>query len=189
MYLCARSPEKGAAAITDIKKLNPAADIDLLILDLADLSSVTAAADCFLAAEPALHGLVNNAGIMATPFAVTRDGHEAQWQTNYLAHWVLTERLLPQLLRTAKTLPPGSVRIVNLSSAGHMGAPRDGVHLADPALPDGSVWQRYGQSKLASILHTRTLHRTHVPGSASARAGAGEIWVAAVHPGWLRRTC
>ena len=39
---------------------------------------------------------------MATPFAVTRDGHKAQWQTNYLAHWVLTERLLP-LLRASRT--------------------------------------------------------------------------------------
>ncbi|KAI0502715.1 hypothetical protein F5B22DRAFT_104089, partial [Xylaria bambusicola] len=114
VYMCARSPEKGTVAIASIKKIHPAANINLLQMDLADLASVVAAAKCFLALEPALHGLVNNAGIMATPFEMTKDGHEAQWQTNYLGHWVFTKHLLPLMLQTAKTLTPGSVRIVNL---------------------------------------------------------------------------
>jgi NAD(P)-dependent dehydrogenase (short-subunit alcohol dehydrogenase family) len=32
--------------------------------------------------EPVLHGLVNNAGIMGTPFAMTKDGFEEQWQVS-----------------------------------------------------------------------------------------------------------
>lgn len=135
---------------------------------------------------------------MATPFSITADGHEAQWQTNYLSHWLLTTLLLPLLLRTARSLPEGSargsVRIVSVSSSGHLGAPRDGIHFADPSLPDGSpdggVWPRYGQSKLANILHTKTLHRTYGPGSppsssSSSRvsSGEGEIWTTSVHPG------
>ncbi|CAJ2508311.1 Uu.00g094970.m01.CDS01 [Anthostomella pinea] len=184
VYLCARSPEKGKAAIASIKKTHPSAHkINLLQVDLKDLASVVAAAQRFLALEPAMHGLVNNAGIMATPFELTKDGHEAQWQTNYLAHWVLTERLLPLMLRTAKTLPAGSVRIVNLTSSGHLGAPKGGINFEDTSLKDGGIWPRYGQSKLANVLHTKTLHRKYGPGSPSARNGQGEIWVSCVHPG------
>lgn len=182
----ARSRDKGTAAIAEIQKRHPAARIDLLPMDLTDLASVVAAAEHVLARETALHGLVNNAGIMATPLAMTRDGHEAQWQTNYLAHWVLTERLLPLLLRTARALPPpaaGAVRVVNLTSSGHLGAPRGGISFGDLSLRDGGPWQRYGQSKLANILHTKTLHKRYGPGSASARNGDGEIWVSSVHPG------
>jgi NAD(P)-dependent dehydrogenase (short-subunit alcohol dehydrogenase family) len=95
------------------------ADIDLLQMDYINLTSVVLAAKRFLALEIALHGLVNNAGIIATPFQMTKDGHEAQWQTNYLAHWILIEHLLPLMLQTFRSLPPNSVRIVNLSSSGH----------------------------------------------------------------------
>ncbi|XXH05959.1 hypothetical protein Hte_012402 [Hypoxylon texense] len=199
VYMGVRSAEKGAAAIASIKKAYPAAArIDLLPMDLTDLSSVVAAAARFLALETSLHGLVNNAGIMATPFALTRDGHEAQWQTNYLAHWVLTEHLLPLLRRTAETAPPGGVRVVNLSSSGHLGAPKGGIRFDDPSLPDGArgggggKWARYGQSKLANVLHARTLHARYgppgSPPSSRARDGdgdGGEIWVASVHPGMV----
>ncbi|KIW62056.1 hypothetical protein PV05_02108 [Exophiala xenobiotica] len=183
VYMCARSTEKGTATIASINKTHPSANIDLLHMDLMDLTSVVAAAKHFLALETALHGLVNNAGIMATPFEMTKDGHEAQWQTNYLAHWVLTEHLLPLMLRTAKTLSPGSVRIVNLASSGHLGAPKSGINFKDLSLKDSGPWTRYGQSKLANILHTKTLHKTYGPGSANARHGKGEIWVSSVHPG------
>jgi NAD(P)-dependent dehydrogenase (short-subunit alcohol dehydrogenase family) len=155
-------------------------------MDLTSLASVVAGAQRFLSLETALHGLVNNAGIMATPFMLTGDGHEAQWQTNYLAHWVLTAHLLPTLQRTAKAEGPGSVRVVNVSSSGHLAAPKGGICFAGPELKDeagGSVWKRYGQSKLANILHARTLHAKYGPGSPGARDGEGEIWTSAVHPG------
>lgn len=183
VYMCARSPKKGTAAIADIKKLNPSAEIDLLEMDLMNLASVVAAAKYFLTLETALHGLVNNAGIMATPFEMTKDGHEAQWQTNYLSHWVFTENLLPLMLQTSKTLPPGSVRIVNLTSSGHLGAPKDGINFKDLSLKKSGPWQRYGQSKLANILHIRALNTKYGPGSPNAQNGNGEIWVSSVHPG------
>ncbi|MCJ1388475.1 hypothetical protein MMC18_001322 [Xylographa bjoerkii] len=182
VHLCAGSPEKGIAAIADIQKMYPSANIDLLQMDLMDLTSVVAATKHFLTLETAPHSLVNNAGIMATPFEMTKDGHEAQWQTNYLAHWVLTEHLLPLILRTSKTLPPGSVRIVNLTSSGHLGAPTGGINFKDLSLKDSGPWLRYRQSKLANILHTKTLHKLYDPGSPSARNGQGEIWISSVHP-------
>jgi Dehydrogenases with different specificities (related to short-chain alcohol dehydrogenases) len=186
--MCVRSLEKGTAAIANIKKMHPSANIDLLHMDLMDLTSVVAAAKHFLTLEPVLHGLVNNAGIMATPFELTKDGHEAQWQTNYLAHWVLTKYLLPLMLRTAKMLPPGSVRIVNLTSSGHLGAPKGGVNFKDLSLKKNGPWSRYGQSKLANILHTTTLHKTYGPGSPSARTGRARSGFRPCIQVWLRRT-
>ncbi|KAK4549837.1 hypothetical protein LTR36_005138 [Oleoguttula mirabilis] len=182
IYMCARSSKKGTAAIDNIKRMHPLANIDLLQMDLMDLTSVVAAAKHLLTLETVLHGLINNAGIMATPFEMTKDGHEAQWQTNYLAHWVLTEHLLPLMLRTAKTLPPGNVRIVNLTSSGHLGAPKGGINFEDLSLKNSGPWPRYGQSKLANILHTKTLQNKYGPGSPSAWNGEGEIWVSSVHP-------
>jgi NAD(P)-dependent dehydrogenase (short-subunit alcohol dehydrogenase family) len=170
-------------AIAGIKKMHPSAQVDILQMDLKDLSSVVAAAQRFRGLETALHGLVNNAGIMATPFEITKDGHEAQWQTNYLSHWVFTHHLLPLLLSTSKTLPAGSVRIVNLTSSGHLSAPTGGINFEDPALNDASAMARYGQSKLANILHTKSLHEAYGPGSPSARTKDGEIWTSCVHPG------
>ena len=152
-------------------------------MDHMSLSTVVAAAKLVLSEETVLHGLINNAGIMATPFETTEDGHEAQWQTNYLAHWIFTAHLLPLMLNTAKSLPPGSVRIVNLSSSGHYSAPKDGINFADTSLEDASPMARYGQSKLANILHAKELHTMYGPDSPSAKAGSGEIWTAAVHPG------
>jgi NAD(P)-dependent dehydrogenase (short-subunit alcohol dehydrogenase family) len=183
VYMGARSPDKAKTAINSIKQMHPSANVDILQMDLMDLRSVVAAAKHFLSLETALHGLVNNAGIMATPFEITKDGHEAQWQTNYIAHWVLTENLLPLMLQTAKDLPAGSVRIVNLTSSGHLGAPKDGIHFEDLSLKDDTPWPRYGQSKVANILHTKTLHKKYGPQSPSARDGKGEIWVTSVHPG------
>ncbi|KAF5528254.1 putative oxidoreductase [Colletotrichum aenigma] len=108
VYMCVRSLEKGAWAIAEINEKCPSANVDLLQMDLTDLATVVAATKYFLTLETTLHGLVNNAGIMATPFEITKDGHEAQWQVNYLAHWVLTEHMLPLMLQTSKNLAPGS---------------------------------------------------------------------------------
>ncbi len=181
-----RSSEKGSNAINNIRAIYPQAQISLLEMDHLSLSSVVSAAKLFVSVEKALHGLVNNAGIMATPFEMTKDGYEAQWQTNYLAHWVLTSQLLPILLHTSKTLPPGSVRVVNLSSSGHYSAPKGGVGFQDTSLPDASGMARYGQSKLANVLHTKTLNKLYGPNSLSSRDGNGEIWTAAVHPGLVK---
>ncbi|KAF2840867.1 putative carbonyl reductase [Patellaria atrata CBS 101060] len=179
VYMCARSPIKGNASINTIKSLYPEAHITLLQMDHLSLSTVVSAAKFVLSKETAIHGLINNAGIMATPFEMTKDGYEAQWQTNYLAHWVFTSHLLPLLLTTSRRMPPSSVRIVNLSSSGHYSAPKEGIHFADTSLPNDSVMTRYGQSKLANVLHTKTLNRLLI----EYTLGNGKVWTAAVHPG------
>ncbi|KAM0550582.1 hypothetical protein ACHAPJ_008840 [Fusarium lateritium] len=183
VYLCARSQSKGETAVSTIKEKYPNTNISVLVMEHTSLASVVSAAKDFLSKETALHGLVNNAGIMATPFEMTGDNYEAQWQTNYLAHWVFTSHLLPILLKTSKDLPAGTVRIVNLSSSGHYSAPKGGINFADTTIADGSGMARYGQSKLGNILHAKTLNKLYGPDSPSAKAGKGEVWTAIVHPG------
>lgn len=57
------------------------------------------------------------------------------------------------------------------------------INFEDTSLSNASGITRYGQSKLANILHTKTLNKLFGPDSSSARAGDGEIWSVAVHPG------
>lgn len=119
---------------------------------------------------------------MAVPLEISKDGYESQWQTNYLAHWVLTYHLLPLILSTARVSQPGDVRIVNVTSMGHSFAPKNGINFEDTnQTVSGGIWSRYGQSKLANILHAKYLNSLYGPNG--THKAEGEIWFAAVHPG------
>ena len=93
--------------------------------DLMDLKSVEKAADDFLARNLPLHILVNNAGIRAPPFGLSKDGMESQMATNHLAHVVLTNKLLPVLIKSQPS------RIVVLSSLAHEFVPKEGIHYSE----------------------------------------------------------
>ncbi|KAM0456736.1 hypothetical protein ACHAPV_007026 [Trichoderma viride] len=184
VYMGARSKDKANAAIKEIQEKQPSANIHFLDLDLTKFSSVVAAAKRIRDEETALHGLVNNAGIMAVPYSVTADGYEIQLQTNYLSHWLLTYHLLPLLQSTAHSTPEGTVRLVNVTSDGHAAfPPSDGIHFEDIGLEKEGAMRRYGQSKLANILHTTQLNKRYGPDSSEPQNGA--IWFAAVHPGHI----
>ncbi|KAJ4128741.1 hypothetical protein NW765_013132 [Fusarium oxysporum] len=160
VYMGARSEAKANAAIVEIKSQYPHADISVLVMDMMNLKTVKTAADEFVRKESRLHGLVNNAGIMATPYEESVDHYEAQFQTNYLSHWLLTYSLLPILTQSARSTSPGTVRVVN-----------------------GSAFSRYGMSKLANILHAKELHRRYGP--SPENDGQEEIWTASLHPGTI----
>jgi NAD(P)-dependent dehydrogenase (short-subunit alcohol dehydrogenase family) len=181
VYMGCRSPSKGNAAIKSIKALVPSANVNILILDHMNLSSVVSAVKEFTTKEKKLHGLINNAGIMAVPFAKSQDGYESQWQTNYLAHALLTHHLLPFLLSTARASQPGDVGIVNVSSMGHNFAPKNGIDFSDINQERGSTGTRYGQSKLGNILNAKELNRLYGPNG--IKKSEGEIWSMALHPG------
>jgi NAD(P)-dependent dehydrogenase (short-subunit alcohol dehydrogenase family) len=112
--------------------------------------------------------------IMATPYSETPQGFEIQFGTNYIGHYLFTRLLLPTLLTTAATAPRGSVRIVNVSSNGHGYASKAGIEFTNTNLKDASTWTRYGQSKLANILHARAL---------ADKFGDKGLLTASVHPG------
>lgn len=82
VYMGARSEVKATAAIDEIKVELPSADIHFLTLDLSSFKSVVSAVKTLRTKESVLHGLVNNAGIMGVPFALTEDGYEIQLQVS-----------------------------------------------------------------------------------------------------------
>ncbi|KAJ3122127.1 hypothetical protein HK098_003106 [Nowakowskiella sp. JEL0407] len=169
VYLAARTPARAEAAIAKIKESIPAANIEFLELNLADLKQVKKAAENFLANGDRLDILINNAGIMACPFELTVDGHESQFATNHLGHFLFTTFLLPVLEKSAPS------RIVNVSSHGHTFCPPGGIifdSINDEKAMDN--WQRYGQSKLANILFTKSLVE---------KLAGKKIYVNALHPG------
>lgn len=165
IYLCARSKAKYDAAMKSITAAVPeaASFVKYLELDLTSLASVAAAADAFSAENTRLDVLMNNAGIMAQPPALTKDGYEIQFGTNHVGHHLLTKRLLPVMQKTAAEAD-ADVRIINLTSEGHRFAPKPTGFIPAACTTDMASYNtftRYGQSKLANILFTNELVRRY----------------------------
>ena len=144
VVLACRTRSKAEAARDSILVDAPSAEVSLVDLDLSSLASVSAAAVEFTERFDRLDLLLNNAGVMATPYQRTVDGFELQFATNHLGHFALTGHLLPTLLAT-----PAS-RVVNVSSLAHrMGK----IDFDDLQSEHGyRAWGAYGQSKLRNLL-------------------------------------
>ncbi|KAF1834562.1 NAD(P)-binding protein [Decorospora gaudefroyi] len=157
IYLGARTASKAQDAITSIKSSVPSScEIVHLPLDLTSFSSIADAAQTLKRQESRLDVLINNAGIMASPYSTTKEGYEIQFGTNHMGHALLTKLLLPIMLETAKK-PGADVRIVSLSSMGHYITGKKGIEFDQAALEKENTWRRYGSSKLANILFARSL--------------------------------
>jgi NAD(P)-dependent dehydrogenase (short-subunit alcohol dehydrogenase family) len=166
VVLATRSTQKGEDAASRIASTVPGAELDPAVLDLADLDSVRA----FAAAAPArVDLLINNAGVMAAPRRVTKQGFESQLATNHLGHFALTGLLLGRLL--AAPAP----RVVTVSSTLH----RRGTMNFDDLQGERkySPWGAYGQSKLANLMFCFELQRR------ATEAGTALLSMAA-HPGY-----
>lgn len=167
VLMVARDVQKLDQAAKGLREVVPAAHFDTAIVDLADLDSVRAAVPKILEKYPAISLLINNAGVMACPLMRTAQGHEMQFGTNHLGHFLFTGLLAPALLSGA----PG--RVVNLSSGGHKFA---NVNFDDPDYKtrDYDKWQAYGESKTANALFTVALDE---------RLSGKGVRAFAVHPG------
>ena len=138
-----------------------------LACELADPQSVRACIEQVKASGHELDAIICNAGIMALPRLTQAFGHELQFFTNHIGHFMLVNGLLNQLSERG--------RVVILSSEAHKGAPRVGIELDNLSGEQGySAWKAYGQSKLANLLFARELSkRLPRPGQTAN----------AVHPG------
>ncbi|HEX6358931.1 SDR family NAD(P)-dependent oxidoreductase [Actinophytocola sp.] len=132
----ARRADKAAEALAGLSS------VEVVPLDLGDLSSVRAFADGFLASGRSIDLVINSAGVMACPETRVGRGWEAQFATNHLGHYALVNRLWP-------ALRPGA-RVVAVSSAAH----RYSAIRWDDVMFDGGYekWAAYGQSKTANAL-------------------------------------
>jgi NAD(P)-dependent dehydrogenase (short-subunit alcohol dehydrogenase family) len=163
----ARAGAKTILAVRNTTKGDDAAatmtgDVEVRKLDLQDLASVRAFAD----GVDGVDVLINNAGIMAVPYAQTADGFESQIGTNHLGHFALTNLLLPKVRD----------RVVTVSSMMHV---LGRINLKDlnwksrPYL----AWPAYGQSKLANLLFTKELQRR-------LEAAGSQVKALVAHPGY-----
>jgi NAD(P)-dependent dehydrogenase (short-subunit alcohol dehydrogenase family) len=167
VVLAARNHDALAQAAQWIAAEIPGAQTSTVELDLTALASVRAAAGAIRDIAPAIDVLMNNAGVMFTPFGRTRDGFETQIGTNHFGHFELTRLLVPHLVAA------GKARIVTLSSGGHV---MGNVDFDDPNWESREYdkFVAYGASKTANILHAIEADRR--------LRGVG-IRAYAVHPG------
>ncbi|MDA9636093.1 oxidoreductase [SAR86 cluster bacterium] len=119
-------------------------DKNIIEVDLADPLSVIRFVDGLLNSELALDILINNAGIMACPQMLTKEGWDLQFAVNHIGHFILTKSLIPVLKKATEP------RIVTLSSTGHK---LSGIQWDDINFENSyDKWQAYGQSKTAASL-------------------------------------
>jgi len=169
VIMAARDNTKNSEAKERILSSHSEAKLELHELNLASLQDVRSSAEEFLSKNESLDLLVNNAGIMCTPFGHTTDGFEQQFGVNHLGHYLFTGLLMPSLEKS------GSSRVVCLSSGAHLIC---GVNLDDPMFErrDYDGWDSYGQSKSANALFAREFDRRY------AEKG---IHAFSVHPGMI----
>ncbi len=172
VILACRRPDAGEAAAGRIRALAPAAVVEVAPLDLADLASVAACARRVAdRLDGRLDGLVNNAGLMGVPRALTVDGFERQFGVNHLGHFALTGRLLPCLLASPQP------RVVTVTSETR---PLRADRLRrPPGERRYRRWRAYAQAKLANLLFALELDRL-------ARLAGSALRSLAAHPGYAR---
>ena len=175
VVVAARSVERGEATAAEIAAAGGGPKLLVRKLDLGSLDSVRSFADEFSGERVDL--LVNNAGVMMTPYRTTSDGFELQLGTNHLGHFALTGLLLEAVERS------DAGRVVTVSSNEHKGGHIDFDDLQQERTysPRGA----YQRSKLANAIFAIELDRR----LRSARSPAISVFA---HPGYsatnLQRT-
>ncbi|KAG6965179.1 hypothetical protein JG688_00007351 [Phytophthora aleatoria] len=177
-----------------LESTHDAGNIEFMMLDVSDLGSVNKFADEFKATHDRLDLLINNAGVMAVPYAKTVDGYERQFATNHLGHFALTAHLFPLLKQNTPS------RVVNVSSLAHWSARLEHFTSESPIMrandkgysPSGV----YEETKLSNLLFTfeltRRLKAQNVSGVTSVACHPGFTATNLMAPpasegGWLVR--
>lgn len=170
VILAGRDQDKLDQSLAAIITQHPEAQLDTITVDLTSLENIRAATSRARQRFSKIDILINNAGVMATPFLHTADGFEMQIGTNHLGHFALTGELFPLIERGHLK------RIVNLSSRGHHFAP---VNFDDPHFERRAYdpWESYGHSKTANVLFSVGLDQ---------RFAVLGIHAYAVHPGGIQ---
>jgi NAD(P)-dependent dehydrogenase (short-subunit alcohol dehydrogenase family) len=182
IYFSGRNQKRATELISRVQQTSPSTKLTFVECDLSSLASVQSASKTFLSESDRLDVLMCNAGIMATPASLSKDGYEIQFATNHVGHALLTKLLLPCMLNTASQLK-SDVRIINLASVAYNTAPPAGIEFSKLKTRNANYgsyfspnkWLCYGQSKLANLLYA---------GELAARYPS--ITSVAVHPGFIR---
>uniref|UniRef100_A0A6N2JX66 Short-chain dehydrogenase TIC 32, chloroplastic-like n=1 Tax=Salix viminalis TaxID=40686 RepID=A0A6N2JX66_SALVM len=182
LVLPARNLKAAEDARARILSENPDADIIVMGLDLSSLNSVRNFVSEFESLNLPLNLLINNAGKFALEPAVSEDGIEMTFATNYLGHFLLTKLLLKKMIETAKTSGLQG-RIVNVSSSIYKWFSGDMIRylceISRNKLRDFDPTRAYALSKLAIVLHTKEVAQR-------LKQMEANVTVNCVHPGVVR---
>ncbi|KAL6175260.1 hypothetical protein ACLB2K_051902 [Fragaria x ananassa] len=181
LVLPARSLKAAEDAKARIVSEFPDSEIVVMALDLSSLTSVRNFVSEFESLNLSLNLLINNAGKFAHEHAISEDGIELTFATNYLGHFLLTKLLLNKMIQTAEATGVQG-RIVNVSSAIHGWFSGDTIRYLGEISRNRSQYDEtraYALSKLANVLHTKELARR-------LREMEANVTVNCVHPGIVR---
>uniref|UniRef100_A0A182RVU0 Ketoreductase domain-containing protein n=1 Tax=Anopheles funestus TaxID=62324 RepID=A0A182RVU0_ANOFN len=177
LVLACRSTEQGDELRELLHREAPTCKCEVLVLDLRSFDSVRRFVRQVQENHPTVDGLVNCAGVIFQPGGRTVDGYEQHLQCNFLSHFLLTQLLRPQLVRSQH-----GGRVVNVSAHGYTAAKI--VDRADPLNVrqlDISGRDAFAHSKLAIVLASRVLAR-------KLRAESHQTTVNCCSPGLVRGT-
>ena len=168
--ICAgRTVEKAQQACASIQAAGIQSRTTPVAIELTDFPSIVTGTDAVKALGLPIDILILNAGIMALPKLEQVYGLEKQFVTNHLGHFIVGNRLLPQV----QAAPQG--RIVVLTSSGYQWAPESGIEFDNlSGERDYNPNKMYGQSKLANHLYVRQLAKNLAGTATTANS---------VHPG------
>lgn len=170
VIIAVRNLKKGKKVIEEMLNENPNAKLTLKKLDLSNLESVREFAKDIINEYTQLNVLINNAGVMFSPYSETKDGFELQMGTNHFGHFALTGLLMPLLKKSDNS------RVVMLSSSGHtMG----NINFSDINWGNRKYnpHKAYGDSKIANLYFTYELAK-------KLEKSANHPKVTVAHPGW-----
>ena len=170
--LVCRSAARGKEAKDSIVQQTGNQDVHLYLADFSLLASVSAMADQILQAHPVINVLCNNAGGSNGTRVLSAEGFEATLATNHLSGFLLTQKLLPAIIKGGEQ---GLARIVFTSSYGHTHSP---LNFDDLGLEkDYKSLKAYGRSKLMNLLTAREVHKRYCEHN---------IVASSFHPGAVR---
>lgn len=168
-----RNLKKAEDAQTKILKEIPEASLEIIQLDLSDLSRVRKFVETYRSTHDTLDILCNNAGIGAVLTRIeTVDGFELQFGTNHFGHFALTGLLLDLIMKVKG-------RVVTMSSTGHTFGNMEFENLNWERKGSYSPAGAYARSKLANLYFTYELHRR-------LRHSKSGVKALCSHPGWSR---
>lgn len=170
-----RDPQRCAAAEPEITAAARAGGGGFTMLrgDFTLMAEVKRVADEIAGRALRLDVLINNAGGVRDRQIITAEGTEATFAANHLAPFLLTRELMQLLKASAAGQPPGTTRVIAVSSSAHRAV--DAISWDDlQCLREPNPTRAYCRAKLANLLFTGELAR---------RAGPDGIAAQAMHPG------
>ncbi|KAK5062719.1 hypothetical protein LTR84_004793 [Exophiala bonariae] len=201
LVFASRTKSKMEEVSSKVKSVHGKTKIELVGVDLASLASVREAAKTINSIVDRIDILINNAAVVLQRHESTQEGLEMQFGTNHIGPFLLTNLLLPKIIAAAEnSATKGSIRIINLTSQGHIISPirfsdtnfkkrpedlpleerpmsRPGVSFDPPPGETYVPFVAYGQSKTANVLFSVSLTKKLASkGIRSIATHPGSIW-------------